>query len=62
MKKYVAIKKIRSESDEEEGITPSALREISVLKRLNHPNIVTLLDTLICPIKNEVYLVFDFYE
>ncbi len=36
-----AIKKIRLE-DEDEGIPSTALREISALKQLDHPNIVKL--------------------
>ena len=32
---------------EDEGIQPTTLREISILKRLNHPNIVSLKDILI---------------
>lgn len=36
---YVALKKIRLES-EDEGIPSTAIREISLLKELNHPNIV----------------------
>lgn len=35
----VAMKKIRLES-EEEGVPSTAIREISLLKELNHPNIV----------------------
>ena len=35
----VALKKIRLES-EDEGIPSTALREISLLKELKHPNIV----------------------
>ncbi len=34
-----ALKKIRLES-EDEGIPSTAIREISLLKELNHPNIV----------------------
>jgi cyclin-dependent kinase len=37
----VAVKKIRLES-EDEGVPCTAIREISVLKELNHPNIVRL--------------------
>ena len=37
--KYVALKKIRLES-EEEGVPSTAVREISLLKELEHPNIV----------------------
>lgn len=38
-KKVVAVKKIRMEM-EDEGIPATAIREISILKELNHPNIV----------------------
>jgi len=44
--KKVAIKKIRLEHCEE-GIPQTALREISFLKELDHPNIVKLLDIVI---------------
>ncbi len=37
----VAMKKIRLES-EEEGVPSTAIREISLLKELQHPNIVSL--------------------
>ena len=35
------MKKIRLES-EEEGVPSTAIREVSLLKELNHPNIVLL--------------------
>ena len=38
-RELVAIKKIRLEN-EEEGMPSTAMREISILKELNHPNIV----------------------
>lgn len=38
-KKIVAVKKIRMEM-EDEGIPTTAIREISILKELDHPNIV----------------------
>ena len=37
--RLVALKKIRLES-EEEGVPSTAIREISLLKELQHPNIV----------------------
>ncbi|XP_071954349.1 cyclin-dependent kinase 1-like [Antedon mediterranea] len=53
----VALKKIRLES-EEEGVPSTAIREISLLKELDHPNIVTLQDILMQECK--LYLVFEF--
>lgn len=53
----VALKKIRLES-EEEGIPSTAIREISLLKELQHPNIVCLEDVLMQ--ENKLYLVFEF--
>ena len=45
---------------EDEGIPSTALREISLLRELEHPNIVRLLDC----IQNEgrLYLVFEFVD
>ncbi|KOB74245.1 Bm cdc2 [Operophtera brumata] len=54
---YVAMKKIRLES-EDEGIPSTAIREISLLKELNHPNIVKLEDVLME--ESRLYLIFEF--
>lgn len=56
---YVALKKIRLES-EEEGVPSTAIREISILKELQHPNIVSLLDVLLQ--ESKLYLVFEFLQ
>lgn len=53
----VALKKIRLESDEE-GVPSTAVREISLLRELQHPNIVGLEDVLMQ--ENKLYLVFEF--
>lgn len=53
----VAMKKIRLES-EDEGIPSTAIREISLLKELKHPNIVSLEDVLME--ENRLYLIFEF--
>jgi cyclin-dependent kinase 1 len=53
----VALKKIRLES-EEEGVPSTAIREISLLKELIHPNIVTLEEVLLED--GKLYLVFEF--
>lgn len=43
---YVALKKLNM-SKEEEGFPITALREIQILKRVKHPNVVSLLDIVI---------------
>lgn len=55
----VAMKKIRLEV-EDEGIPSTALREISVLRTLDHPNVVKLLD--VEHSDNRLYLVFEFID
>ncbi|XP_014368219.1 cyclin-dependent kinase 1 [Papilio machaon] len=54
---FVAMKKIRLESDDE-GVPSTAIREISLLKELNHPNIVKLEDVLME--ESRLYLIFEF--
>jgi serine/threonine protein kinase len=39
-KEYVAVKKIKLENQEDEGIPSSSIREISILKCLHHPHII----------------------
>ncbi|XP_038608451.1 cyclin-dependent kinase 2 [Tachyglossus aculeatus] len=53
----VALKKIRLDT-ETEGVPSTAIREISLLKELSHPNIVKLLDVI--HTENKLYLVFEF--
>jgi cyclin-dependent kinase 1 len=53
----VAMKKIRIEN-EDEGIPPTAIREISILKELQHPNIVCLQDVIMDD--QRLHLVFEF--
>lgn len=55
----VALKKIKLQA-EEEGIPSTAIREISLLKELNHVNIVKLID-VIHTVK-KLTLVFEFVE
>ena len=61
-KDIVAIKKIKLEVTEDEGIPATTLREISILKKLNHPNIVKLREVLVNAKDTKIYLVFDYYE
>jgi cyclin-dependent kinase 1 len=55
----IAIKKIKIEL-ESEGVPSTALREISILRELKHPNIVELKD-VVCS-ENKLYLLFEFLE
>ena len=57
----VALKKIRLEN-EDEGMPSTAMREISVLKELNHPNIVQLKDVVYTPQEKKLYLIFEFSD
>jgi serine/threonine protein kinase len=55
----VAIKKIRLER-EDDGVPSTAIREISLLKNLKHPNVVELKEVLFS--KEQLYLVFEYLE
>jgi serine/threonine protein kinase len=55
----IAIKKIKIEL-ETEGVPSTALREISILRELSHPNIVELKD-VVCS-DNKLYLLFEFLD
>ena len=55
----VALKKIRLEK-EDDGVPSTAIREISLLKGLKHPNIVELKEVLYS--EDKLYLVFEYCE
>lgn len=57
----VALKKIRLEV-EDEGVPSTALREISLLKELEHPNIVKLIDVEHNQVPSRLYLVFEWLD
>lgn len=57
----IALKKIRLEN-EEEGMPSTAMREISILRELNHPAIVSLLDVIYKPAEKKLFLIFEFVE
>jgi len=57
--KFVALKKIRLEV-EDQGVPSTAIREISLLKELRHPNIVNLEDVI--HRDQKLYLVFEFLD
>jgi cyclin-dependent kinase 2 len=57
----VAVKKIRLEN-EHDGIPSTALREIAILKDLDHPNVVKLKDVVFLPMEHKLSLVFEYVE
>lgn len=54
-----AVKKIRI-NYEEEGVPSTAIREVSLLKRIDHPNVIKLHEVISNP--SALYLVFDFLD
>lgn len=59
--RLVAVKKMRMEDWEEEGVPSAALREISLLKELSHPNVVELLDVCFhLSYVHKLWLAFEF--
>ena len=63
----VALKKIKTE-DEKQGFPITALREIMLMKRLNHKNILQIFEVVVSNkreennLKSDTYLVFEYME
>lgn len=57
----VALKKIRMER-EMDGMPISSLREISILKRMRHKNIVNVTDVAVGPKLESIFLVMEYCE
>jgi len=57
---FVALKKIRLDT-ENEGVPSTAMREISLLKELDHPAVVQLLDVVFSN-QQAMYLVFEYLD
>lgn len=55
--KVVALKRIRLDTDSE-GVPSTALREVSLLKELTHPNIVLLMEVVVW--EKNLYLIFEY--
>lgn len=55
----IALKKIKLET-QSEGVPSTTIREISVLREIEHRNVVQLKDVIMCP--NKMYLVFEYLE
>ncbi|XP_042041742.1 probable serine/threonine-protein kinase At1g54610 isoform X1 [Salvia splendens] len=59
--KVVALKKVRFDNFEPEAVRFMA-REILVLRRLNHPNVIKLEGLVISRMSSSLYLVFEYME
>lgn len=57
--KLVALKRVRIVM-EDEGIPSTAMREISILKRLRHPNIVSLNEAIIDDESSTLWMCFEY--
>lgn len=57
--KYVALKRIRLDS-ETEGVPSTAIREISLLKDLQHHSVVELFDVAI--MDSSIYMIFEYLD
>lgn len=55
----IALKKIKLET-QSEGVPSTTIREISVLREIDHRNVVQLKDVIMCPTK--MYLVFEYLD
>ncbi|CAI2375747.1 unnamed protein product [Moneuplotes crassus] len=59
--KYYALKKIRM-ANETDGFPITSLREIKLLQKLSHPNIIDLKEVSVGYKQENVFLVFDYYD
>uniref|UniRef100_A0A803L4W3 Protein kinase domain-containing protein n=1 Tax=Chenopodium quinoa TaxID=63459 RepID=A0A803L4W3_CHEQI len=59
--KSIAIKKFKQSKDGD-GISPTAIREIMLLREISHENVVKLVNVHINPADMSLYLAFDYAE
>ena len=59
--KIVALKKVRFDNFEPESVRFMA-REIMILRRLDHPNIIKLEGLITSKLSSSIYLVFEYME
>ncbi|EFA83794.1 protein serine/threonine kinase [Heterostelium album PN500] len=59
--RIVALKKLKMEK-EKQGMPQTSLREIELLKEIDHVNVVKLLEVVTGSSENSVYLVFEYLE
>ena len=58
--RVVALKRVKEQNNEREGIPQTSIREVSLLRRLVHPNIVRLLEVVVGTRVDSVFLVFEY--
>lgn len=59
-KKVMALKKVKFHGDKYQGIPQSSLRELAILKEVNHPNVIRLEDIIgATDGSHELFLVFE---
>lgn len=59
--KFIAIKKFKQSKDGD-GVSPTAIREIMLLREISHENVVRLVNVHINPVDMSLYLAFDYAE
>lgn len=59
--RIVALKKIKIDSDEE-GMPVHCVREIAILRKVSHPNIVRLYDVIYLPSDKRLVLAFEYID
>jgi serine/threonine protein kinase len=60
--RVVALKRIILHHEEQEGFPLTSIREIKMLRRLHHPNIVSLVDVVVGSKRDSVFLLFEYCE
>lgn len=61
LNKIMALKKIKFGEDDE-GIPPTTIREIALLREIRHENVVALKDLIYYPSERKFYLLFEYSE
>ena len=56
----VALKRVKEQSFEREGMPQTSLREVALLRRLSHPYIVRLVEVVVGTRADSVFLVFEY--
>lgn len=58
--RLVALKRVKEKTFEREGMPQTSLREIALLRKLKHPNIVSLLEVVVGSKADSIFLVFEY--